>query len=141
MPTYSSVEELLSRIEKSVEKKFRYRFEIKTIIDIAQANEFRKEFDDLLFFSKFLTNAHSILVRSGVGNDDVQKLSIEFAQRMELVSNILRKMLEKTSAEIRNRFSEQFLLLNQTSVQNMLSLVKELAWLKNYEIDTNQPLW
>jgi hypothetical protein len=133
--------QILAEIEKSIGKKFAHSKEITAILLAAQQHRLKEPLDQLLFYSKFLVNAQTVLNRSGIAADETEKLSNEFRASLEKVKNNLTSIFSRGEEAERRAFGEAFMDLTPVSLQNLLSLVRELSWLKNFELDSNRPLW
>ena len=97
----------------------------------------QREWDELLFFAKFLTNAHAVLNRIGADSGDSTNLAIEFQRTVAKSLTLLTTLLGESSEEVKAHFSKQFRVLTHESLANTLSFLKELSWIKNYFLDRN----
>jgi hypothetical protein len=131
----SKNKELLDAVEQHYNRKFRFRHEIETLFEQKSAGVLDGEIEKMLFYAKFLSNAHSILSRSRADSEDILKLKTEFISKLEKVSSLFKLLIENTPNDFRKNFENLFLSLTQKSADDLLALLYELSWLKNYQLD------
>jgi hypothetical protein len=128
-------ESYLDGVEQFVGKQFRYRSEIGLLIELAEARTMKQVFDDITFFAKFVSNAYIILKRVGPASKDIEKMSLEFKDKLEKVSTLLRTLIKEEQTDAKQQFVTRFLSLSNDSMNNLLELLYELSWIKNYSLD------
>ena len=133
-----STESFLSDVEKFAQRKFRYRLEIGSLVELAGSLSLQRVLDDVTFYAKFLTNAFNVLQRIGKDSPDAAKLSVEFQEGIEKISTMLRTLIKGGPAEVRNLFLQRFLSLSGKSLNELLALCRELCWLKNYALERSR---
>lgn len=132
---------LLDRIERTTGHKLRYRFEIATLIELAARNRQQSIFEDIIFFAKFLRNSYTVMQRIGTADEGYPKLSAEFRDGLEKFSTLIKTLVKEGPDEIKNSFITTFFTMSQESMNHLLQLASDLSWVKNYSIDTKQPLF
>ena len=125
----------LDAVERHAKRSFRYRGEIAVLMDLSELNSLQPLFADLIFQSKFSTNAVNILKRSGPGTDETAKLSAELKQSLEKISNIFHNLLAEAPGDVKDKFMSTFLSETTAGFDNLMNLLTELGWVKNYELD------
>ena len=128
-------EHFLDDVERYVNKKFTLRDDIGTLYELSQDRSMKQLFGDILFSSKFITHASTILQRSGVSSDETQKLSVEFKTQVEKISTLLRTIVKEAHEDVKQRFRDRYFSLSHESMSALLVLLRELSWIKNYELD------
>src|ERR1700690_4310765 len=93
-----STESFLSDVEKFAQRKFRYRLEIGSLVELAGSLSLQRVLDDVTFYAKFLTNAFNVLQRIGKDSPDAAKLSVEFQEGIEKISTMLRTLIKEGPA-------------------------------------------
>ena len=128
-------EKFLSEVERFAQRKFFYHKEIATLIECAEINKVQNILEEIIFFAKFITKAHEILERQGVSADETQKLSEEYSASLVKTTKLIQNLTRNASADIRETFERKFLSMTHESMENFISMLKELSWLKNYAVD------
>lgn len=128
-------ESFLDSVERHARKKFSHRYEIGMIIESSKDSVVRGRLDDLIFYSKFLSRAYDILKRPNINPNETEKLSREFSEKLDRVPPLIRTITAGNPAEVRDSFAERFLSMSQDSVDMLMSLLRELSWVKHYLLD------
>ena len=133
--TSLEMEAYLDAIEQYAQKKFLYRSEIGVLIRLSQQMGLWNEFEELIFLSKFISNAHSILRRAGSESSETIKLAAEYQKSIEKSSDLLKGLLKAVPEDVQNNFENKFLSVSHSGLANLLALLYELSWIKNYSLD------
>lgn len=120
-------------------RMFRHRDDITLLLETCRARNQQQLFDDLVFNAKFITNALQILKRVGADNADAAKLSVELREMMEKTSTLLTTIIKEIPDARRQRFLDTFLALSQPAMAELMTLLAELAWVKNFMLDQRSP--
>ena len=128
----------LDAVEQFAHRKFQFRDDLGLLTDLSESRNMKQLFDDILFFAKFVSNANNVLKRAGVHSEETQKLSAEFKESLEKSSTLLRTLVKEAPEEVKKDFTARFFSLSQESVSNLLSLLYELSWIKNYSLDKHR---
>ncbi len=131
----SQLEEYLNSVERAAKQKMLYRGKIHWLLSVVYERKMEQVFDDVLFFSKFLTQASSVLKREGIGSDVLENLKNEFSVNLEKTHTLLRTIVKETEEPGRGEFISQFLGMTPECMEHLLALTKELTWIKNYNLD------
>ena len=132
---HSQIEEYLTEVEKAAQQKFRYRAQVSWLLTVVYARKLELVFEDVLFFSKFLSNAYSVLKREGVGSDTIGNLKQEFSVNLEKIHTLLRTIVKESEEPGRGEFIARFLSMTPECMEHLMALAKELTWIKNYNLD------
>jgi hypothetical protein len=108
---------------------------VAALVELAQTTDQRTRLEQIAFLAKFLSNTHAILRRSNSDIEGYQKLSSEFQVNLEKVVGELKSLIEQAPAAVKASFSSKFLMLTGESFENLLSLLYDLSWIKNWYID------
>jgi hypothetical protein len=127
----------LDAAERYSQIKFKYRSEILDIMGQAEIGAMIKEFEELIFLGKFITNAHSILKRSGNETGETIKLASEYQKSIAKSIELLKLLIGSASDKSKKKFEESFFTTTHNSLHNILDLMYELSWIKNYSLDTH----
>ena len=129
----------LDAVETFANRKFRYRSDLILLMNAAASHSAHGQFEEIIFLAKFLTNASNVLRRVGHPRDETGKLSDEFGQKLGQISNLIRALIAGISGEERLAFESRFTSLSQESMQRLMILLSELAWVKNFLLDREDP--
>ena len=91
--------------------------------------------NELSFSAKFLHNTSRILTRIGSDATGYDALSREFGQVIEKVLLILRSLIQDAPESAQREFAERYLEMTPSSMKNLLSLMQDVSWYKNWLID------
>ncbi len=135
MPTRSEHEEYLNEVERFVNRKFLYRKEITALLVAASSGSQQSVMDEIIFYAKFLTKAHTVLQRQGISAEDTQKLSQEYSANIIKTTVLIRTLIRDADTSIQNMFEQHLFLLSHTAMEKFLTFINELSWLKNFAVD------
>ena len=140
MPVISpATESFLDDAERFAGRRFRHRLELGLLIDSLTTDEGTKNFEELIFYAKFLTHAGGILARKGLAEEDTKPMAKEYAATMQKALGILEAIRGRLPDDGRRAF-EQIIGMTQEHMRQFMSLMTELGWIKNYLLDTNKPV-
>jgi hypothetical protein len=128
----------LDKVEKFASRKFKYYSDIALLMELSNDEAKKASFDELTFLSKFVSNAHSILQRASGGSTEALKLSDEFQKNLKKSIELFRKIINDTAVLTKEDFKNRFLSISRDNLPNLLSLLYELSWIKNYALDTKE---
>ena len=135
MTIHQETKEYICAVEKFVHRKFQFKSEIEALIELDRVGAMRQVLEDVLFYAKFLSNAQAILNRTGANDDNIKKLKAEFEKKLEEISELLRRLLNGSPEDFKGKFDSRFFPLTPDCMNNLLSLLYELSWIKNYQLD------
>jgi hypothetical protein len=122
-------------VERFAERKFEYFIQICWLVELATKNNKKFRLDDLMFLSKFITNAGNILERAGAVSEDITKLMTEYTGSIKKASSIVDDIILDANPEVKLLFNDFRNIDSGPSLQKFRTLIYELSWLKNYEIE------
>jgi len=134
----STTQSYIDEVEKFMQRKFQFRHEVALLLDEAAIHSQQKLLDEIAFSAKFVVNASNILKREGTGREETAKLEHEFKDGIEHSSSLLRELIAGVSDDERNLFTSRFLSISHDGMNNLMKLLYELSWLKNYSLDTQR---
>jgi hypothetical protein len=126
---------LLDEIEKLVQVKLLHRNEMGLLCEIARNHDLWRTLDELSFFAKFAHKTHGILGRIGKGADGFDKLTHEFSESIVKCTELISALLVHADDDLRTAWDMTFLATTPTAFQSLLSLLHDLSWYKNYNLD------
>ena len=135
----AATESFLTDVERFAARRFRHRLELGLLIDSLGSEELTRDFEQLIFYAKFLTHAGGILARTGLAETDTKQMAQEYAATMQRALGLLEKMCSRLPEEDRRVF-DRLVGMTHEHMKNLMSLMNELSWIKNYLLDTNAPV-
>src|SRR5713101_5796458 len=127
--------EFLGDVERFANRKLYYRSEIATLVRLAMTYPQKGIFEEIIFLAKFLWNSYNVMQRIGPAGEGYPKLSAEFRDTLEKMTTLIKEGPE----EVREKFKTLFSMSHE-SMNNLLRLIDDLSWVKNYSIDTQRSI-
>jgi hypothetical protein len=130
----SRIEAFLDRLESLAGRKFSHRGDLALLLACARGKE--KQLEEAAFYAKFITKAFMVMKRGG--GEDLSRLEAELGQKLEKTSTLLRTLVEGFPGDAGREFTLRYLNPSPENMQRLLSLLAELSWLKNYEMENKR---
>jgi hypothetical protein len=106
--------------------------DLAVLLELELTKDLKKELAEIAFLAKFLSSTYAILKRSssdGVGYD---KLTNEFRTNLDRVTEMLKKIVAEAPPTTKEDFSSRFFSLTADGFENLMNLLYDLGWLKNW---------
>jgi len=137
----SETRTLLDSVEHHTGHELQLRDRISLLMEMAVAHRQEHVFHDLIFLAKFLWNSYNVMQRIGSDAEGYPKLAAEFRDSVEKFSTLVKTLVKEGPEEVKESFKADFLRLSGDSLDNLIRLARDLSWIKNYSIDTRQPIF
>lgn len=128
-------QEFVRQIDDFSHQKLTNRTELATLIELAHSKKEEHRISEIAFLAKFLSKMYGILKRSSPETQGYEKLTKEFQENLDKAVLELRGLLENAPAEIRDMFSSRFLSMTADSFENLMTLLYDFSWVKNWYLD------
>jgi len=138
MTPSSSTLSLLAALDTASRGQLKRRDDLGILLDLGASPDQSATLVDLAFHSKFLTRTFGIMQRIGREGNGYDRLESEFAVNMEVARGHLRSLLSGAPDTIRDRLSSSYLALTPGGLSNLMALLGDLAWYKNWLLDSKQ---
>ena len=138
MTPSSSTVSLLAALDTASRGQLKRRDDLGILLDLGASPDQSATLVDLAFHSKFLTRTFGIMQRIGREGNGYDRLESEFAVNMEVARGHLRSLLSGAPDTIRDRLSSSYLALTPGGLSNLMALLGDLAWYKNWLLDSKQ---
>ncbi len=138
MTPTSSTLSLLAALDAASRGQLKRRDDIGIVLDLGAFPERSATLDDLAFRSKFLTRTFGIMQRIGREGSGYDRLESEFAAGLEVVRGHLRTLLGDAPDEVRDRLTASYLAMTPGGMSNLMALLGDLTWYKNWLLDRKQ---
>ena len=135
MPPEQNSAQFLDAVENHAGRKFQFRREVEFLIDSTGSPSASHSFEEIIFLAKFITNASNVLKRTGQSREETEKLSAEFKEKIGSVSALLAGLIGRASGDEQSSIVSRFLSPSFDSLNELLALLAELSWIKNYHLD------
>jgi len=133
--------EFIKQLEAYSKRVLNYPREVAWLLDLADERKLSQVFEDAIFHAKFTTKTHEVMKRIGATGDGFDKLSSEFQASMEKVSTLLRTFVKESPEDVKQHFTRMFFGLDHQSFGNLLNLLADLSWVKNWQVDGKAFPW
>jgi hypothetical protein len=127
--------DFVRQIDELSSHRLTNRDEVEVLVELAQSKNQSTRLERIVFLAKFLSNTYGILKRDGSDTEGYDKLTGEFHVNLEEAVGQLKNLIEKAPAGLKESFSSKFLVPSGKSFENLLSLLYDLSWIKNWYID------
>jgi hypothetical protein len=126
---------LLEQIESAAGGKLTRRDDLALLLALGDRENGRQILEDLSFHAKAAHRVHGIMQRIGKDGEGYGKLEEEFALRLDRTTHLLSDLLRGAPADVAGRMTTDYLGMTHGSLQNLLALMYDLSWYKNWMID------
>ncbi len=127
--------DLVKRIDAFSNHKLKHPETLCLLLELARANDQNEKIEKIAFLSKFLWNAYGILKRSNSETEGYEKLTSEFKGNLEKFISRVKELIEAAPSEEKQNLSSTFLATTGEGFENLISLVCDFSWVKNWYID------
>ena len=138
MTPSSSTLSLLAALDTASRGQLKRRDDLGIVLDLGASPGRSAALADLAFRSKFLTRTFRIMQRIGREGNGYDRLESEFAVNLDAARGHLRSLLSGAPDTIRDHVSSTYLAFNTGGLSNLMALLGDLAWYKNWLLDSKQ---
>jgi len=131
--------QLLAALDALSGNRLTRKDDMGLLIDTAVQNDRQQLLNDLSFHAKLVVRTHGIMSRIGKDAEGFENLSREFTSGVERASNMLHTLAHCALPEQRTRIDSTYLQRTPEGLGNLLSLLADLGWYKNWLIDHPEP--
>ncbi|HUX61566.1 MAG TPA: hypothetical protein VMV32_09675 [Ignavibacteriaceae bacterium] len=127
-------EDFVNEIERFSKSKLKRKIEVLRIFQLAVDNSNQKGFEDLLFSAKYAMGLMRI-IKNHSGNSEIKNfedIKKDFSSTMEKITLQLGDLIQKSDADLKKHFEENFFQLNQQGFSNLTDLISDLELTKIY---------
>ena len=116
-------------------RRLKNRDDLAQIIELARTQRKLQVLDDIAFFGKSLWNTFNTMQRTGPAGEGYDKLSNLFNDNYEKVSTLIRTLVKEAPEDVKEHFKAKFFSPTHEGMSQMMNLIHDVSWLKNWEID------
>jgi hypothetical protein len=115
--------------------KLTHQDDVATLLELVRTKDQKDKLEEIAFLAKFLSNTYAILKRSNTDALGYDKLSQEFQSNLDRVIGILKEIVAEAPSTTKEDFSSRFFSMTASGFENLMNLLYDLSWLKNWIID------
>ncbi|MFQ5797960.1 MAG: hypothetical protein ACE5H0_04600 [Bacteroidota bacterium] len=130
----------VQELDEYSSRRLKNQEELAQIIELAQTQRKQQVLDDIAFFAKSLWNTFNVMQRTGPAGEGYDKLSILFNENYEKVSTLIRTLVKEAPEDVKDHFKVKFFSLTHEGMSQMMNLIHDVSWLKNWGIDHKKTL-
>ena len=138
MAHHPSTTAILDNLDALSQRRLHRREDIGVLLDLGAHAELADILQDLAFLAKFLTRTFGIMQRIGREGNGYDRLESEFALNLDVVRGHVRTLLGSAPDDIRDRFAASYLAMTPNGLSNLIALLGDLTWYKNWLLDSKQ---
>jgi hypothetical protein len=127
--------EFVNEIDTFSNQKLQHPDAVSLLIEVARASGHEEKIEKVAFLGKFLWSVYGILKRSTSETEGYEKLTKEFKENLEEFISRLSEIIAGAPPEERTNFSSIFLAKTSGSLENLLALISDFRWVKNWSLE------
>jgi hypothetical protein len=125
-------QEFVRQLNDFSARKLTRQDDLAILLELALTKNQKKELEEIAFLAKFLSNTNAILKRSSSDAEGYDKLSQEFRSNLDKVIEALKGIVAEAPSTTKEDFSSRFFSLTADGFENLMNLLCDLNWLKNW---------
>jgi len=126
---------LLSTIEALSANRLTRSGDLGLLLELGAGPEGRPVLDDLSFHAKGASRTYGIMRRIGKDGEGYGKLEKEFSASLETATGLMKTLLADAPPDVDARFRSAYFSITPEGLDNLLALMYDLSWYKNWRID------
>lgn len=119
--------------------KLKHKDDLFLLISVADKEKKEKDFEEIIFFAKFIVSLFRILQKKQADKEGENKIKEEFSLHLQKIKSMLSVFMHTDSGEA-EEFEKKYFSQNRDSFALFIELLTDLSWIKNSQID-NKKLW
>jgi hypothetical protein len=134
MESNLSDKNFLGEVEKFIGSSLQKKDDIKKLIDIVVADKKVKEFDDLIFTSKYICGLMRVMKNApGVPEvSSIDHVKKDLSENINKAVDQLKELLSESSKKERDYFQNTYTQLSSENFNNLQKLFSDLESVKKY---------
>ena len=113
--------------------------DLGVLLETGSREENRPLLEELSFLAKFVRRAYQIMERIGRDAEGYGRLESEFRENLGKAGELIRTLAARGSSEESKSFEKEYFALTHEALTNLLALMYDLEWYKNWQIDHKEP--
>ncbi len=129
------ITDLVAALDAFARNGLRRREDLGTLLEVAARTDRVRLLDELSFDAKFASRSMEIMRRIGKDATGYDGLEREVSAALARVGERLRALMQDAPDEERRRFTSRYFAMTGDSLGQLLDLLHDLSWYKNWQID------
>jgi hypothetical protein len=126
------IRDFIRQLNDFSDHKLTRQDDLAVLLELAQTKNQAEDLEEIAFLAKFLTSTYGILKRSNSEVAGYDKLSNEFRSNLDKVTEMLKRIVAEAPPTTKGDFSSRFCSLTANGFENLMNLLYDLSWLKNW---------
>lgn len=135
MQISSPVSDFLGVLERVSNATLVRRDDLAAVLEAAFRSGRKGDLEELAFLGKFCVRAFGIMKRVGPQGDGYSRLAAELEVNTGRARALFGLILAGAPEETRSGLSKRYLSMTVEGVENLMALLSDLSWVKNWQID------
>jgi len=114
------------------------RADLGVLLELGAPSGRQQQLRDLSFFAKFVDRTYRIMKRIGKEGEGYETLTRELGGNLEKATALIRDLVEDAPPDEKSRFLSGYCAVTGEGLENLLALLHDLGWYKNWLIDTGK---
>ncbi len=111
------------------------RGDLGAVLEAAFRERRERELDELAFLGKFCARVFGIMKRIGPQGEGYDRLAGELSRNSDRARELFAVIFSGAPEETRSALSGRYLSMTADGMQNLMALLSDLSWVKNWQID------
>ena len=129
------VSDFLGVLERVSNEALVRRDDLAVVLEAAFRGGRKGDLEELAFLGKFCVRAFGIMKRVGPQGDGYGRLAEELQVSTGRARALFGLILAGAPEETRSALSERYLSMTAEGMGNLMALLSDLSWVKNWQID------
>ncbi len=129
------VSDFLGVLERVSRAALARRDDLAAVLEAAFRAGRKGDLEELAFLGKFCVRAFGIMERIGPQGDGYSRLAAELEASIGRARALCGSILAAAPEEARRALSERYLSMTAEGMGNLMALLSDLSWVKNWQID------
>ena len=127
-------ENFLNKVEEYTSNPLNCKKDLKTIIEIVSESDLDKQFNDLVFTSKYICGLMRVLNNASAIPEvtSQEQIKSDLNENIKKVVGMLKEIISYTTNEQQDYFEQTYLSLTAQNFSNLTKLFSDLETVKKY---------
>ncbi len=135
MPLREETSQLLAELRTLSGNGLARADDVAVLLDLGGAPPGSKALQELGFLAKFLSRTYAIMARIGTTGNGYDGLLKEFNENLVKATALTQEILGSAPPAVARHFHDTYFAMTQDAMVNLLALLHDLGWYKNWLLD------
>jgi hypothetical protein len=128
--------DLLETLDAASRGQLKRREDLGVLLELGSQPGRASTLEELAFHAKFLTRALGIMQRIGRDGTGYERVEAEFTASTSVARGHLQALLDGAPEDVRERLASTYLTMSASGIGNLMELMNDLSWYKNWLLDS-----